>query len=429
VKTNLKVLLLSIGDSGGGAARASYRLHVGLQNVGVFSRMMVQTKLTEDLTVLEPRGKVFKGIALLRPTLNALPLRVYPQSDFKTYSLQWLPECVSNSASKLELDLLNLHWVCDGFLKIETLPYFKCPLVWTLHDMWPFTGGCHYSGDCDRYTEHCGCCPQLGSSKAFDLSAWVWHRKAKNFSSLNLTLVTPSRWLANCAQSSSLFRGRRIEVIPNGLDLQIYKPIDSRMARQILNLPQDKKLILFGAVRATSDRRKGFHLLQPALHQLRQITQHDNIQLVIMGAPAPPQPLDLGFETHYLGTLRDDYSLALAYAAADVFVAPSVQDNLPNTVLEAIACGIPCVAFDIGGMPDLIKHKQNGYLALPYETEDFARGINWVLGDRDRWQKLSEASRSKAEQEFSLTLQASRYRDLFQEIVEASRKQTHDRSR
>jgi glycosyltransferase involved in cell wall biosynthesis len=429
VKTNLKVLLLSIGDGGGGAARAAYRLHIGLQDVGIFSQMMVQTKLTDDITVLEPHGKVGKGMALLRPTFNALPLRLYPQSDFKTYSLQWLPEHVSTCASKLDLDLLNLHWVCDGFLKIETLSQFKRPLVWTLHDMWPFTGGCHYSGDCDLYTEHCGCCPQLGSSQPFDLSAWVWHRKLTNFNALNLTLVTPSQWLANCAQSSSLFRGRRIEVIPNGLDLQIYKPIDSHIARQILNLPQDKQLILFGAVRATSDRRKGFHFLQPALHQLSQITQRDNIQLVIMGASAPPHPLNLGFETHYLGTLKDDVSLALAYSAADVFVAPSVQDNLPNTVLEAIACGTPCVAFDIGGMPDLIKHKHNGYLARPYEIEDFAQGINWILDDRERLQKLSEASRAKAEQEFTLTLQASRYRDLFQEIVEASRKQTHDRSR
>jgi glycosyltransferase involved in cell wall biosynthesis len=421
----LNALLLSIADGGGGAARAAYRLHQGLRKMDIDSHLLVQSKVTDDSTAITLQNKIEKGLASLRPAINAIPLKLFTQADSKTYSLQWLSERVAIKVNQLNPELINLHWICDGFLKIETLPKFKTPLVWTLHDMWPFTGGCHYSSECDRYTEHCGCCPQLGSSKAFDLSAWVWHRKAKNFNSLNLTLVTPSQWLANCAQSSSLFRERRIEVIPNGLDLQIYKPIDSRVARQILNLPQDKKLILFGAVRATSDRRKGFHFLQPALHQLRQITQRDNIQLVIMGASEPPQPLNLGFETHYLGTLKDDYSLVLAYAAADVFVAPSVQDNLPNTVLEAIACGAPCVAFNIGGMPDLIKHKQNGYLAHPYEIEDFAQGINWVLDDCVRWQKLSEASRSKAEQEFSLTLQASRYRDLFREIVESSRKPTH----
>jgi glycosyltransferase involved in cell wall biosynthesis len=421
----LNALLLSIADGGGGAARAAYRLHQSLRKTDIDSHLLVQSKVTDDPTAITLQNKIEKGLSSLRPSINAIPLKLFTQADSKTYSLQWLSDRVTTKVNQINPEVINLHWICDGFLSIETLPKFKRPLVWTLHDMWPFTGGCHYSGDCDRYTEHCGCCPQLGSSKAFDLSAWVWHRKAKNFNSLNLTLVTPSQWLANCAQSSSLFRGRRIEVIPNGLDLQIYKPIDSRIARQILNLPQDKKLILFGAVRATSDRRKGFHFLQPALHQLSHITQRDNIQLVIVGASAPPQPLDLGFETHYLGTLTDDYSLALAYAAADVFVAPSVQDNLPNTVLEALACGTPCVAFDIGGMPDLIKHKHNGYLARPYEIEDFAQGINWVLDDRERWQKLSEASRAKAEQEFTLTLQASRYRDLFQEIVESSRKQTH----
>jgi glycosyltransferase involved in cell wall biosynthesis len=424
----MKVALLSIADGGGGAARAAYRLHQSFRGVDIDSHLLVQFKVTDDPTAIVLQSKIAKGIAQLRPAINSLPLKLFTKADPKTYSLQWLPEKVLARIKQLEPEVINLHWICDGFLRIETLPKFKRPLVWTLHDMWPFTGGCHYSGDCDRYIEHCGSCPQLGSSHPSDFSAWVWQRKAKSFNALNLTLVTPSQWLANCAQSSSLFRGRRIEVIPNGLDLKIYKPIDSRIARQILNLPQDKQLILFGAVRATNDRRKGFHLLQPALHQLRQITQRDNIQLVIMGASAPPQSLNLGFETHYLGTLRDDYSLALAYAAADVFVAPSVQDNLPNTVLEAIACGTPCVAFDIGGMPDLIKHKQNGYLARPYEIKDFAQGINWVLGDRERWQKLSEASRAKAEQEFPLTLQASRYRDLFQEIVESSRKQTHGRT-
>jgi glycosyltransferase involved in cell wall biosynthesis len=425
----LNALLLSIADGSGGAARAAYRLHQSLRKTDIDSHLLVQSKVTDDPTSITLQNKIEKGLASLRPAINAIPLKLFTQADSKTYSIQWLPERVATKVNQLNPELINLHWICDGFLKIETLPKFKTPLVWTLHDMWPFTGGCHYSGECDRYTEHCGCCPQLGSEQSFDFSSCVWQRKHKAFKVLNLTLVTPSQWLANCAQSSSLFRGRRIEVIPNGLDLQIYKPIDSHMARQILNLPQDKQLILFGAVRATSDRRKGFHFLQPALHQLSQITQRDNIQLVIMGASAPPHPLNLGFETHYLGTLKDDVSLALAYSAADVFVAPSVQDNLPNTVLEAIACGTPCVAFDIGGMPDLIKHKHNGYLARPYEIEDFAQGINWILDDRERLQKLSEASRAKAEQEFTLTLQASRYRDLFQEIVEASRKQTHDRSR
>ncbi len=417
----LNALLLSIADGGGGAARSAYRLHQGLCKTDIDSRLLVQARVTDDPTVITHQSKIDKGLASLRPAVNSLPLKLFTQADSKTYSLQWLPDRVAAKVNQINPEVINLHWICDGFLSIETLPKFKRPLVWTLHDMWPFTGGCHYSGDCDRYTDHCGHCPQLGSVKSSDFSSWVWQRKKKAFNALDLTLVTPSQWLADCSQSSPLFKDYRIEVIPNGLDLQIYKPIDSQLARQILNLPQDKKLILFGAIQATSDRRKGFHLLQPALQRLKQLQNIEDTHIVIMGASAPIQPINLGFETHYLGTLKDDYSLALAYAAADVFVGPSLQDNLPNTVLEAIACGTPCIAFNIGGMPDLIGHQRNGYLAQPFEIEDLAQGIDWILRDPVRWQELSEFSRTKAEQEFTLELQASRYRELFHELVESSR--------
>jgi glycosyltransferase involved in cell wall biosynthesis len=418
----MKILLLSIADGGGGAARAAYRLHQGLRLGDVDSQMLVQTAVNGDRTVLAPQDKWAKGFAQLRPALNSLPLRLYPKSDAKTYSLQCLPDRLFKRVTALKPELINLHWICDGFLSIESLSRFHKPLVWTFHDMWPFTGGCHYSGNCDRYLHNCGNCPQLNSARQCDGSAWVWHRKEKGWKTLNLTIVAPSQWLASCARSSSLFKDFRVDVIPYGLNTDIYKPVHRSIARNILNLPQGKQLILFGAIQATSDRRKGFHLLQPALQRLRQLHENEDIQIVVIGASLPSQPVNLGFKTHYLGTLKDDYSLALAYAAADVFVAPSVQDNLPNTVLEAIACGTPCVAFNIGGMPDLIEHEQNGYLARPFEIEDFAQGIKWVLGDRERWQKLSESARAKAEQEFTLELQANRYRDLFYERVELSRK-------
>jgi glycosyltransferase involved in cell wall biosynthesis len=419
----MNALLLSIADGGGGAARAAYRLHQGLRRqLDVAPQMLVQSKLTNDSDVLGPSGKIGKSLAFVRPTINALSLKQYPQCNSTTYSTQWLPDGLAKQIRKLTPDIVNLHWICDGFLRIETLAQLHRPLIWTLHDMWSFTGGCHYNGECTGFLNQCGTCPQLGSTRQQDISTRVWLRKAKTFQSLDLTLIAPSQWLGQCARSSSLFHSRRIEVIPYGLDTELYKPIARSLARQILNLPQDQQLILFGAIQATSDRRKGFHLLQPALQRLKQLRNNADIQIVVIGSSTPMQPIDLGFETHYLGTLKDDYSLALAYAAADVFVAPSVQDNLPNTVLEAIACGTPCVAFNIGGMPDLIEHEHNGYLAKPFEIEDFAQGINWILSDREIGQQLSEASRSKAEQEFTLDLQASRYRDLFHELLESSRK-------
>ena len=417
----MNVLLLSTADIEGGAARAAYRLHQGFQSIGAYSQMLVQTKQIDDREVIgsSDASGIGKVIAGSRLTLGQLPLKFYPNRDRSFYSLQWLPDNIADKVAQLKPDVINLHWVCSSYLQIETLARLNKPLVWTLHDMWPFTGGCHYSGDCDRYIVSCGACPQLGSSKNWDLSRWVWRRKAKAWNNLNLTIVSPSSWLARCASSSSLFKNLRFEVIPNGLDTEKYRPIERKVARELLRLPQDKQLVLFGSLQATSNKRKGFHLLQSALQELSQAGWQDKLELVIFGASRPHHPPELGFKSHYLGTLSDDLSLSLVYSAADLFVLPSIEDNLPNTILEAIACGTPGVAFDIGGMSDMIDHEENGYLAKPYKIEDLAQGIAWVLGNQERYQKLSNRAREKAEQEFNLSLQASRYLSFFDEILAA----------
>jgi glycosyltransferase involved in cell wall biosynthesis len=183
-------------------------------------------------------------------------------------------------------------------------------------------------------------------------------------------------------------------------------------------LPQDKQLILFGSLKATGDKRKGFHLLQPALRDLSKSGWQDRLELVIFGASEPDNPPDFGLKAHYLGTFSDDLSLALVYSAADVFVLPSTQENLANTVMEAIACGTPCVAFNIGGMPDMIEHQKNGYLAQAYKNEDLAQGIAWVLENEERHQKLSHRACEKAQQEFTVEIQARRYLSIFTEICD-----------
>lgn len=411
-------LLLSTSDHEGGAARATYRLHQGLQHLGIASQMLVQAKYGDDGAVFAPTTKLVKGIAKLKPTLDSLPLHFWRNRDRTNYSIQWLPGTISPKAANLYPDIINLHWVCEGYLQIEAIAKLGKPLVWTLHDMWPFAGGCHYSQGCDRYMNSCGACPQLHSQRNWDLSRWVWQRKSRAWRDLDLTIVTPSLWLAKCAKTSSLFRDLRIEVIPNGLDTRRYKPVERSSARQFLNLPQDKHLILFGAMQATSDPRKGFHLMQPALKKLSTSKWQGKIELIVFGSSQPSIQPDLGFDCHYFGQLNDDISLALIYAAADVFVAPSTEDNLPNTVMEALACGTPCVAFKIGGMPDMIEHQQNGYLAQPFEVEDLAQGIAWILEDQERHQKLRDRARVKVEQEFTQDLQARRYISLFNKIIQ-----------
>jgi len=412
----IKPLLISSSDINGGAARAAYRLHRGLQSINVSSQMLVQNKESDDYTVIAPASKLSKGIGKLKPTLDALPLQLYPQRDRSVYSVQYLPDQLAAKVAQINPDVINLHWINFGYLQIETLAKFKKPIIWTLHDMWAFTGGCHYNGDCMNYVNSCGACPQLHSNTEKDLSRWVWRRKSKAWQDLNLTIVTPSHWLADCARKSSLFQNLRVEVIANGLDAQVYKPIDQAIARNLLNLSLDKKLVLFGAMNSTRNKRKGFHLLEPALQKLSEDEKLENVELVILDASRPSEVPNLGFPIHYLGRLNDDIALALLYSAVDVFLAPSVQDNLPNAVMESLACGTPCVAFDIGGMSDMIQHQQNGYLAKPFDVNDLAKGITWVLEDEERLKKLGSNSRDKVEQKFTLEIQANNYLSVYNYI-------------
>ncbi len=289
--------------------------------------------------------------------------------------------------------------------------------------MWAFTGGCNYTQTCDRYKDSCGECLFLHSKQQDDLSHWVWKRKAQAWKNLDLTIVTPSTWLADCARLSSLFKERRIEVIPYGLDTQIYKPIDQKVARQLLNLPQDKQLVLFGALYPNSDRRKGFHLLQPALQRLSQSSWKDQIELVIFGASRPDNPVDVGFKSHYLGRLHDDISLVTAYSAADVMIVPSLQEAFGQTASESLACGTPVVAFSDTGLKDIVEHQKTGYLAQAYEIEDLATGISWVLENQERHKKLRGYCREKAEREFTLEQVGHNYLHLFEDILQSHHKE------
>lgn len=419
IEEPVQVLHISTYD-GRGAGRAAHRLNRGLQAIGVDSQMLVQSKSSDDHSVLAPQTRLEKGIAKLRPSLSRLPLSFYPKRESTDFYPSWLPDTIYQRVNLLQPDIINLHWLCDGLLEVKSLVKFKQPLIWTLHDMWAFTGGCHYSQGCNRYIDTCGACPQLASTMAQDLSQCQWQRKAKALKDLNLTVVSPSEWLAKCARSSSIFCNKRVEVIPNGIDSERYKPIDRKIARKILRLPQDKRFILFGAMQAIQNRRKGFNLLQATLNDLSKTSWSDRLELIVFGSSQPKEQMDLGFKTHYLGRLSDDVALSLVYAAADVFVAPSVEDNLPNTIMEAIACGTPCVAFNIGGMPDMIEHQKNGYLANPYKVEDLAQGIIWIIENQDRHQKLCQRARQKVEVEFTLKTQAKSYFELYLDILSQS---------
>lgn len=409
----MKILHLAMHDATG-AGRATMRLHQALMQANLDSTVLVTQKSTDIPKTRQPGGKIRLYQKLQQKLMYASMEKSVDQNQY-VFSVNVSPSFLTPEIKALNPDLIHLHWIGWEYLPIESLQNFNVPLVWTMHDMWTFTGGCHYSEECTRYRENCGHCPQLKQSREQDLSRWVWKRKSRAWSGLNLTLVAPSQWLANCAQQSSIGRNFPVKVIANGLDTSIYKPMDRQEARKRLNLPLDRKLVLFGAARATSDRRKGYHLLLEALYHLDP-NPDTPLELIVFGASQPETETQLPFKTHYLGKFQDDISLSLLYACADVFVLPSLYDNLPNTLLEAIACGTPCVAFEIGGNPDIIQHQINGYLAKPYNTEDLAQGITWVLAD-EHHHTLATQARAIAETRFTLQHQTQQYLNLYSILI------------
>ncbi len=415
----MKVLMLNTFDEWGGAARAASRLHRGVRESGIDSRLMVQFKRGDAEDVLCDTRPFVKLSRQARLVIEQLPAWLYPNRPIHNFSPALMPQMPARKVAAVDHDILHLHWVTAGFLRLETLKNFTKPVVWTLHDSWPFTGGCHVPFECVRYRQQCGACPVLGSSRDGDLSRAVWKRKQAILRNLKLTVVSPSRWLADCARSSSLLREVRVEVIPNGLDLAVFKPVDKRLARERLRLPHDRKLVLFGALGGTGDRNKGFQLLLAALQAMSGSALKDAAELTVLGVSEPAGAPRLGMKIRYLGSFHDDRDIVLAYAAADVVVAPSLVENLSNTVMEAMACGTPCVAFRQGGMPDLVEHGRTGYLARPYEPDDLAAGIGGLLQDDAARQEMAMRSRRKAEEEFSLDKVSQRYAALYREILGA----------
>jgi glycosyltransferase involved in cell wall biosynthesis len=412
--------MLNETDESGGAARAAVRLATGLRHRGVDVRMAVQRKDSDRHWIIRGESKTQKFLSRALGYIDRLPNAIYPNRSKEDWSNNWFPNDIGKGFGFDRYDLLHLHWMGGGFLPMRVLAKVSLPIVWTLHDMWSFTGGCHYSGDCPRFADACGNCPQLFSRAANDLSAWNLRAKQRAYDGKKMYIVSPSNWLARLARKSSLFRQFEVSVIPYGIDLKIFRPIDRRVARDILGFPQDTRIVLFGAVNATRDDRKGFSLLCSAIAELgKDGARPDNLQVVVFGSGEPSDPLELGVPVRFMGKLSDDASLACLYSSADVMILPSRQENLANAVIEAMACGIPTVAFDIGGNSDIVDHLETGYLAKPFETGDLAAGISWVLGDAARLARLSEAARRKCEREYDLDVVCVQYEELYRMALAA----------
>lgn len=409
----MKILIVNASDIEGGAARAAYRLHRALLAYGVNSQMLVQSKISDDYTVIGPETKIKKAIAKIRPTLDQLPVTRYKNRTKTFFSPAWLPfSGINDKINEIKPDIVHLHWICGGMVKIEDIAKIKYPVVWSLHDNWAFTGGCHIKWACERYLDRCGFCPVLGSNRENDLSRSVFNRKVKAFNKKPMIIIGLSRWISNCAKNSILLIDHHHINLPNPINTKLYKPFDKLKARELWDFPSDKKLILFGAMSATSDINKGYKELCEALTKV----SGKDIELVVFGSSKPKEPQDLGFKTHYLGNLHDDVSLVTLYSAVDVMVVSSLQEAFGQTASEAMACGTPTVAFGHTGLLDIIDHKQNGYLSKPFDTTDLANGIEWAL-NAPNYDELCRNAREKVVREFDSRVVAGKYIELYKYIL------------
>jgi glycosyltransferase involved in cell wall biosynthesis len=432
----LKVVHLCTQDFGG-AGKAAYRLHKGLQTIGVDSTMLVLNKRSGDSSV-KVLPTDYTGGTVTSSDVPAYNSPLWMQQLRKWHKLlanySKRPaglEMFTDTESDIRFDLvqeirdadiINLHWVAGAMdYSSASIALGNKPVVWTLHDMNPFTGGCHYAGDCLNYKTSCRECPQLGSDTENDLSNRGWKQKYDVYKALSINVVTPSRWLGKCASESELFSSFPVQVIPNGFPLDTFRPHPKAEIHKALKVPDSVKIILFGADSVLNER-KGFRYLLDALNKIPLKTGHD-IAILTFGILSKGIKIPSKYSVVNLGSITNEKQLAMAYSAADVYVLPSLEDNLPNTLVEAMACGVPAVCFDIGGIPDVIEHKKTGYLVKPKDIQGLIEGIDWIISSAESGSDFLKECRAKAESKFSLEIQANAYREIYERMKTGDRRQ------
>ncbi|MCL6606411.1 MAG: glycosyltransferase family 4 protein [Paenibacillus sp.] len=419
----LRILQVSTSDIAGGAARAAYRLHTALLKQAHNSTMLVARRNSGD-----PSVKLFTGSPIPYIRMHRVWRRLLISGQSLRYNLGksnkfeiFTDDRTMYGASLLEkippCDIINLHWIATF---VDYRAFFKnisanIKIVWTLHDMNPFTGGCHYDNGCGKFVTGCEACPQLGSNKRNDLSRQIWKRKYDAFSQISperLHIVTPSYWLAMEVKRSFLLGSYPVTVIPNGVDGEAFIPFDRGFARNALGIPEDSKVVLFLADLITS-KRKGFTFLLQTFDFLKNIPD-----IFLLSVGSGTLTIDANIPWLHLGEISNDRLLSLAYSSADVFVVPSIQDNLPNTILESFACGTPVVGFSIGGIPELVHPGETGDLAQPFDVKDLSNKISNLLLNSELCRSIGENCRQFVTNNYSLEKQAERYMQLYRQITQ-----------
>jgi len=407
----MNILIISTSDIHGGAAIASYRLLTALHTQGVKAKMLVRDKFSDNPHVIKVGNALQDKWNFYSERATIFIHNRFSRKNLFDISIANTGVSVVDLPEFQEADVIHLHWINQGMLSIEEIGKIVASgkkVVWAMHDMWSFTGICHHAGSCIRYENECGLCPFLGARSEKDLSTIAFQKKQIAYSKGNISFVACSEWLRKLAKKSPLTQGHPVLSIPNPIDTEEFHPKNKTEIRKRLNFPIDKKIVLFATVKA-SDTRKGVNYLVESSRLLK--TQCDDLLFVIAGNKGSEIAKQLALPSIELGFVSPEKMVDL-YNASDVFVTPSLQENLPNTIMEAMACGTPCVGFDIGGIPEMIDHRINGYVAEYKNAEDFATGICWVLFEMDT-ERLSKEARKKVLDLYSQERIVEQYKKVY----------------
>ena len=416
----MRVLIINTSERMGGAAIAAGRLMDALRNNGIQAKMLVRDKQTDRVTVIGLKKSLWKIWQFIWERIV-----IWKANHFKKHNLFEVD--IANTGTNVislpelsQADVIHLHWINQGMLSLKDIRRIiesGKPIVWTMHDMWPFTGICHYAGDCDKYTTHCENCPILYKGNKKDLSFHTFQQKKRMLEGSHIHFVSCSQWLGNMAKRSKLIGNHSIVSIPNAINTNLFKPRDKQAARHKLGLPMDKQLLLFGSMK-TTDKRKGIDYLVNACELLAKSHPDFCKQLgvVILGKESNLYESLFPFPIYSMNYVNSEKELADIYNAVDLYVTPSLQDNLPNTIMEAMACGIPCVGFNVGGIPEMIDHLHNGYVADYKSAEDFANGIHWALSEGE-YESLSQEAHRKVLTSYSESAVAKKYIEVYNKIM------------
>ena len=409
----LKVLHLVAGELNGGAARGAYWLHQAQRAAGIDSILMTNARndLGDSSVISLAQSSWQKLKFMLLPRLAGLSKLIYKNRKNLIYNTGFEGTDFTKHSAYQSADILHLHWI-NGLVSMRTLRKVKKPIVWTMRDMWPLTGGCHYAMDCEQYRTGCGNCPQLGSKSKYDLSRLVVANKCQSLSN-KIRLVGISEWLSSCAKDSYLFNRFQIETIANNIDTSQFFPVNRASAREILGLPTNKKIVLVGATNI-ADFYKGYDLFVNSLKSL----DLSDIHIATFGNTNMQDLKKIEVEHTSLGYLVDIIALRLAYSAADVFVAPSRMEAFGKTLAEAMACGTPVVCFDATGPKDIVAHQVTGYKAKPFDPADLATGIRWVVDQPlDKYDQLCQQARQRAMNVFGSHVASEQYKTLYLDLL------------